>query len=82
MPALFQVPYEILNKKFRSSQKTLDREAAAVFSSCQEIDKSSVMDVDLAPNVAGICDLLDNTVVKLGNYKRKVSFIFTFCLIE
>ncbi|KAK2705737.1 E3 ubiquitin-protein transferase MAEA-like [Artemia franciscana] len=72
-----KVPYEILNKKFRSSQKTLDREAAAVFSSCQEIDKSSVMDVDLAPNVAGICDLLDNTVVKLGNYKRKIEESFT-----
>ena len=34
-----KVPYEILNKKFRTSQKTLDREISQVQSSVSQVEE-------------------------------------------
>ena len=62
-----KVPYEVLNKKFRSAQKTIDREVCHVQLSTNELEKclqqnSSIRDVTRA---------LDGMVEKLCIMKRK-----------
>lgn len=63
-----QVPYEILNKKFRTAQKTLDREVAHVQQAALEIERG------IAGNniqTKDITSLLGGMVEKLQALKRK-----------
>lgn len=62
------MPYEILNKKFRTAQKTLDREVSHVQQSAVEIEKS------ISENhvrTKDITKLLGGMVEKLQVLKRK-----------
>lgn len=63
-----QVPYEILNKKFRTTQKTLDRELNAILqTAASELEKG----LDSQTNVGNITKLLDGVIEKLNVLKRK-----------
>jgi len=64
-----KVPYEVLNKKFRAGQKTVDREVSHIQTSIAELEKSlfkTPVEVDQ------ICNLIGATVEKLQTMKRKV----------
>lgn len=63
-----KVPYEILNKKFRSAQKTLDREVSHVQQAAIEIEKS-ISGESVKSN--DITKLLGGMVEKLQVLKRK-----------
>ena len=62
-----KVPYEILNKKFRSAQKVLDREVSHVTSSLGEVDR---MLGEVVDRVA-ITQQLDNIKEQLVQLKSK-----------
>lgn len=63
---MFQVPYEILNKKFRIAQKTIDRELNQIQNATSELEKG------LAEGTAGdISRLLGGVVERLQALKRK-----------
>ena len=66
---LAQVPYEVLNKKFRAGQKTVDREVSHVQNSISELEKSLFR---TPVQVDQICSLIGVTVEKLQTMKRKV----------
>lgn len=62
----FQVPYEILNKKFRVAQKNLDRELNQIHNAANELES------ELTEGTAGkISQLLGGVVEKLQALKRK-----------
>lgn len=62
----FQVPYEILNKKFRIAQKTLDRELSQIQNVTSELERS------LESKSAGeLTRLLGGVVERLHVLKRK-----------
>ncbi|XP_068228765.1 E3 ubiquitin-protein transferase MAEA isoform X2 [Palaemon carinicauda] len=63
-----KVPYDVLNKKFRVAQKTLDREACQVTSAVSELEKVLFTDNRSASNISS---LLGGVVEKLTNFKRK-----------
>lgn len=63
-----QVPYEILNKKFRTAQKTLDREVSHVQQAAVEIEKTLECPVVRASDITS---LLGGMVEKLQVLKRK-----------
>lgn len=65
---LLQVPYEILNKKFRTTQKTLDREVSHVQQAASEIEKTIAAE---NVNTKDITSLLGGMVEKLQVLKRK-----------
>lgn len=67
--AFFQVPYEILNKKFRTAQKTLDREVSHVQQTATEIEKTLNDASDVRAN--DITQFLGGMVEKLQVLKRK-----------
>jgi len=62
-----KVPYEILNKKFRSAQKVLDREGSHVTSSLGEVDRGLGEVVDRV----AITQQLDNIKEQLVQLKSK-----------
>ena len=62
-----KVPYEILNKKFRSAQKVLDREVSHVTSSLGEVDRVLGEVVDRV----AITQQLDNIKEQLVQLKSK-----------
>ena len=62
-----KVPYEILNKKFRSAQKVLDREVSHVTSSLGDVDR---LLGDVVDRVA-ITQQLDNIKEQLVQLKSK-----------
>lgn len=63
---MFQVPYEILNKKFRIAQKTLDRELSQIQNAASELERG------LASGSAGeITRLIGGVVERLQVLKRK-----------
>merc|ERR1719431_1177429 len=62
-----KVPYEILNKKFRSAQKVLDREVSHVTSSLSDVDR---LLGDVVDRVA-ITQQLDNIKEQLVQLKSK-----------
>lgn len=62
-----QVPYEILNKKFRIAQKTLDREFCQIQSAASELEKS-LADGQTAGEISR---LLGGVVERLQALKRK-----------
>lgn len=63
------MPYEILNKKFRMTQKTLDRELSAILQTATT-DLERGLDQN-EPIVGNIAKLLDGVVDKLQILKRK-----------
>ncbi|XP_025834396.1 macrophage erythroblast attacher [Agrilus planipennis] len=63
-----KVPYEILNKKFRTAQKTLDREASHVQQTALEIEREISGD---NVQTSDITKLLGGMVEKLQVLKRK-----------
>ena len=63
------MPYEILNKKFRASQKTLDREVALIANASNELTTCVSKPSVTVEDVSGI---LDGISKKLTNMKRKV----------
>ena len=64
-----QVPYEVLNKKFRAGQKTFDREVNHVQTSITELERTLFHN---PVQVNQICSLIGVTVEKLQTMKRKV----------
>ena len=69
----FQVPYELLNKKFRAAQKQIDREVAHVQSAALELERGLS-----AENIhaTDITKLLGGMVQKLQVLKRKVLLVY------
>eukprot|EP00731_Ephydatia_muelleri_P020393 Em0013g120a len=65
-----KVPYEILNKKFRASQKTLDREVALITNASNELTTCVSKPSATVEDVSGI---LDGISKKLTNMKRKAA---------
>lgn len=63
-----QVPYEILNKKFRTAQKNLDREVSHIQVSASDIDKKLDEEEVKAKDITM---LLGGMVEKLQVLKRK-----------
>ena len=63
-----KVPYEILNKKFRSAQKNIDREVSHVQSTVADLENSINGD---SPNAVQIDTLLNGVIDKLSVLKRK-----------
>ncbi|XP_043217556.1 E3 ubiquitin-protein transferase MAEA-like isoform X1 [Amphibalanus amphitrite] len=63
-----KVPYEMLNKKFRSSQKTLDRELAHFCSSASDLESSLHHS---SVTVADVSRLLGSVTDRLRALKRK-----------
>ena len=68
-----QVPYELLNKKFRAIQKILDREVSHVSSSSADLSEAASHP---AATVGEISGMLEGVVQKLSSFKRKVSLWF------
>lgn len=64
-----KVPYEILNKKFRTAQKTLDREVSHVQQAADEIEKG--LNNGQVVQAKDITNLLGGMVEKLQVLKRK-----------
>ncbi|KYM86554.1 Macrophage erythroblast attacher [Atta colombica] len=64
------VPYELLNKKFRSAQKTLDREVSHVQAVSNELEKSLKTDGTYVAS-GEISKLLGGVVARLQVLKRK-----------
>jgi macrophage erythroblast attacher len=66
------VPYEVLNKKFRTAQKIIDREVSHVLAANSDLSnivkKQSV-------NVSEVTGILDGVIEKLQILKRKVILI-------
>lgn len=69
------MPYEILNKKFRSSQKAIDREVSYVVTATNELTATLSKQPVKAQEVAG---MLDGVVQKIQALKRKVENYFRF----
>ncbi|XP_020284510.1 macrophage erythroblast attacher [Pseudomyrmex gracilis] len=65
-----KVPYELLNKKFRSTQKTLDREVSYVQAVSNELEKSLKTDESYV-ETGEISKLLGGVVARLQVLKRK-----------
>lgn len=63
------MPYEILNKKFRTAQKTLDREVSHVQQATTELDKA--VGASSQVYAKDITSLLGGMVEKLQVLKRK-----------
>jgi macrophage erythroblast attacher len=66
-----KVPYEILNKKFRSAQKNIDREISHVQNSINDLEKAVQTRHDSHVSIGLISDLLNGVVDKLSLLKRK-----------
>ncbi|CAG0899609.1 unnamed protein product, partial [Darwinula stevensoni] len=65
---LNKVRYEILNKKFRAAQKTLDREVSHVTMAATELDRSFICGETSPSNIS---QLIGGVVEKLSIMKRK-----------
>ena len=72
MLTLKQVPYELLNKKFRAVQKVVDREVSHVTTSLSDL--SSCTNNPLA-TAEDIISSLDGVSQRLNNLKRKVMLL-------
>lgn len=69
------MPYEILNKKFRTAQKNLDREVSHLQASATELEKK--LDAEEV-KAKDITMLLGGMVEKLQVLKRKGTFVILF----
>ena len=70
LSSFFQVPYELLNRQFRSSQKVIDREVSKVNSAAGDLDKKMG---GAAVTVGDVTSALTTMVDNLSMLKRKVS---------
>ncbi len=68
---LLQVPYELLNKKFRAAQKTIDREVSHVQNSASELDKY----LEEGATIGMVSSALNGVMEKLTLLKRKASLV-------
>lgn len=66
-----KVPYEILNKKFRSAQKNIDREISHVQNSVTDLEKAVQNRSETPVTIGAISELLNGVVDKLSVLKRK-----------
>ncbi|KAL7286147.1 hypothetical protein TKK_0019590 [Trichogramma kaykai] len=66
-----KVPYELLNKKFRSAQKTLDREVSHVQNAANDFEKNCLRNDGTGVPRKEISRLLGGVVAKLQVLKRK-----------
>lgn len=66
-----KVPYEILNKKFRSAQKNIDREISHVQNCVNDLERVVESRSDSTVSIGVISDLLNGVVDKLSILKRK-----------
>lgn len=66
---IIQVPYEVINKKFRLAQKTLDREVSQVQNAATEMEKC----LKPGASVGEIRKLLGGVVERLQVLKRKAN---------
>ncbi|KAL1446876.1 hypothetical protein WDU94_005647, partial [Cyamophila willieti] len=64
-----KVPYEILNKKFRAAQKTIDREVSYVQSVANELEKTIASPG--TPPITEVTRLLGGMFERLQALKRK-----------
>ena len=64
-----KVPYELLNKKFRSAQKTIDREVSKAQSAGGDLEACLQ---NQQVSIGEVTKALDNMVEKLKFLKRKV----------
>ena len=76
---LLQVPYEILNKRFRNAQKIIDREVAHLATQLNDLT-SATSNESLTVESASKC--LGEVVEKLECLKRKVLRFFKFWLLD
>lgn len=68
-----QVPYEVLNKRFRAAQKAIDREVSRVQMTGNDLEKCLQR-----PVTAGeVTSVLGTMVENLSMLKRKVQFFYT-----
>ncbi|XP_033113388.1 E3 ubiquitin-protein transferase MAEA-like [Anneissia japonica] len=67
-----KVPYETLNKRFRNSQKAIDREVSHVTGATGRLE-NCLKDTDQPCSVDRVVDLLDSVVDKLTALKRKAA---------
>ncbi|XP_046361076.1 E3 ubiquitin-protein transferase MAEA-like [Haliotis cracherodii] len=63
-----KVPYEVLNKKFRTAQKNIDREVSHIQGAGNELEKCLQ---ESSVSVGDVSRVLDNMVEKLTFLKRK-----------
>ena len=68
------MPYEILNKRFRSAQKTIDREIHGLTSALNELEKCVESGNS---NTGSVVQMLGGVVEKLQTLKRKVNALNT-----
>ena len=66
---ILQVPYEILNKRFRTAQKVVDREVSRVQASTAELEQCLQ---GSNTTIRDVTTVLDGMVDKLTILKRKV----------
>jgi len=66
-----KVPYEVLNKKFRAGQKTVDREVSHIQTSIAELETLLKTPVEL-DQICNLFATVGATVEKLQTMKRKV----------
>eukprot|EP00099_Drosophila_melanogaster_P028867 NP_733044.1 uncharacterized protein Dmel_CG31357 [Drosophila melanogaster] len=67
--ATLKVPYEMLNKRFRSAQKIIDREVDQVINVSRQVEKA--LEAEEGPILAEVTKLVDNVAQKLQVLKRK-----------
>ena len=62
------MPFELLNKKFRATQKILDKDIAGIVNTVEELNSpnTSRMQVD------DVVKMIDTVTQKTSNLKRKV----------
>ena len=70
-----QVPYELLNKKFRLVQKVLDREVSVLGGASSELASGVSKKTATVQEIQG---LLDNVLQKVTSFKRKVHYTCTY----
>lgn len=65
------MPYELLNKRFRATQKTIDRETSSIAAATNEFS-ARVTGSSNKITVGEASTMLDNVVQRLQSLKRKV----------
>lgn len=73
-----QVPYELLNKKFRSVQKVLDREVSVLGGASSELASGVTKKTATAQEIQS---LLDSALQKVTSFKHKVRlYMYNTCV--
>lgn len=71
--ATLKVPYEILNKRFRGTQKTIDREISHVLQTLNDLERlfHPTDGADSVVSVGHMASAVDSTIDRLHALKRK-----------